>query len=333
MNMPQKGAAANHRDIWVFIEQADGEPLPVALELLSKGRDLAKNSNAELCAVIFGGSDETLGTLADFGAGIIYRCGGAAPSAYDEEIQTQRLANLVREYSPDVFLFGATGFGRSLAPRLAARLGTGLTADCIMLDIDSESGFLLQTRPAFGGSLMAVITCPDKRPQMATVRPGVFCAVPIPRNHEPNVINVETPAEEITHVRLISESCEAPDPGISGADIIVSAGLGIGHVKNLALVERLASLLGAQVGASRPLIESGWLPYRHQIGQTGCSVAPKLLLAFGISGAVQHLAGISGAERIIAVNNDPDAPIFSVAHYAIVGDCREILCNMISILE
>ena len=321
--------APSSRDVWVFI-QRDEKPLPVSLELLTKGRELAEKSGGRLAAVLFGGDGDDINMVAPYGPDIIYHGEDWRLALSDEEVYTGMLARMVSEEDPAVLLFGATPFGRSFAPRLAARLGTGLTADCTALDIDPATGLLQQTRPAFGGNLMALIVCPDHRPQMATVRPGVFQAVPAVSAQSVEIVKLAFLDGLAPRVRRLSFDAIETGKSIASAELIVSVGRGIGHQKNLKLVEKLAQLLGARIGASRPLIEAGWLPYSCQIGQTGCNVAPKLLLAFGISGAIQHLAGISGAQCIVAVNSDPDAPVFGVSHYAVVGDCQEVLREMIA---
>ena len=322
------------RDVWVFA-QWEGESFhPVTLELLSRGRALADGLGERLCAAAVGCTEADCAPLLDQGADVVYLC-PALPAEYRmEPFCAAVLSQLAQERKPGIMLFGATPFGRSLAPRLAARLGTGLTADCTQLDIDGESRCLRQTRPAFGGNLMATIVCPTHRPQMATVRPGVFPILTAGRRTGAEIVTVEPPVLPPPLTReLAADQAVQAAAGLRGAQVIVSVGRGIGVRKNVKLVERLAELLGAQVGCSRPLVEAGWLSYDHQIGQTGVSVAPKLLITFGISGAIQHLAGIAGAERIIAVNSDPSAPIFAQAHEAVVGDCVEILEEMIKILE
>lgn len=328
------GPSEGWRGVWVFAQQEGGRPLPVALELLSRGRQLADQLGEPLCAVAAGEGEELTRPLLEQGADLVYLCPPLSGDHRAEPAWTELLTRLTAEHRPAVLLFGATPFGRSLAPRLAARLGTGLTADCTELDIDPDSRCLLQTRPAFGGNLMATIVCPDRRPQMATVRPGVLpISAPCPRPGA-RVVRVAPPILPAPLTRVLGEWTADPSAaGLVGAEVIVTVGRGIGVRKNLALARRLAELLGARLGCSRPLVEAGWLSYDHQVGQTGVSVAPKLLLAFGVSGAVQHLAGITGAEHIIAVNSDPEAPIFSIAHEAVVADCVEVMGEMIDILE
>ncbi len=320
------------KGVWVFAEQKQGQPVSVVLELLSKGRELADSLKQPLSAVLLGGGEAACSLLGRHGADMVYLCSCPGLQLPDEQTYLPVLAALVREHKPSILLFGATGFGRSLAPRLAAHLKTGLTADCTGLEIDAETSLLKQTRPAFGGNLMATIVCASRRPQMATVRPGVFPAVDkgVPGA---KIIPVPEPDPIKLLVRLLSEETAGQAESIAAAPFILSVGRGIGNQKNLKLAQELAKRLGAQLGASRPLVEEGWLPYHHQIGQTGCSVAPRLLMTFGISGAVQHLAGIGGAQCIVAVNSDPEAPIVAAAHYAVVGDCQEILREMLAKLD
>ena len=240
---------------------------------------------------------------------------------------------MITQYKPEILLLGATGFGRSLAPRIAARVKTGLTADCTILEIDHETGLLHQTRPAFGGNLMATIVCPGHRPQMATVRPGIMPVQDPDFSREGQIISMEYEDSIEKKIKLMEEILAPEVKTIADAEIIVAVGRGIGSQKNMALAEKLASLIGGSLGVSRPLVDIGWGNHKNQIGQTGSSISPKLLISCGISGAIQHLAGISGAENIIAINTDPEAPIFNTAHYKVVGDCVEILKKMITSIE
>lgn len=331
----QAERTADSRGIWVFAEMdGEGQPLPVGLELTAKAFALArKRENCPVTVLLFGssaprhaqsfihaGADRVIVSDAP-----VFREGLELPFA-------DAVCACIRQDKPEAVLFGATPFGRSLAPRVAARLGCGLTADCTVLDIDPETGLLLQTRPAFGGNLMATITCPTRRPQMATVRPGIFQAPESPLRQTGEIEHLrEIPAPG--QVALLEKTLVEAGESIRDARVIVSAGRGIGSQKNMALVKKLAELLGASYGVSRPLVDMGWADYSHQIGQTGCSVSPDLLLCFGISGAIQHLAGIGGAKTIIAVNTDPDAPIFGAATYKIVGDAAAVLKALIEQLQ
>jgi electron transfer flavoprotein alpha subunit len=329
------GPAGIWRDVWVWTELIDGGAHPCAMELLGKARELADALGCHTAALVIGGEGAAFCApeLIAAGADRVLLVTGESFRQPDEEIYADAAAQLITEQRPEILLFGATEFGRSFAPRVAARVQTGLTADCTGLSIDPETRLLRQTRPAFGGNLMATIVCAKHRPQMATVRPGVL---PAPRPDptrtgkiEPCAVTVRPGRTEILSVvRNVAEG-----RSISNAEIIVSAGRGIGTKKNLRLVKELAELLGGEYGVSRPLVNLGWGEYTHQIGQTGAAVAPKLLITCGISGAIQHLAGIAGAETVIAINTDPDAPIFSRADYAVVGDCIEVLQELIDTLK
>ncbi|MBQ7718543.1 MAG: FAD-binding protein [Clostridia bacterium] len=303
------------------------------LQLLGRAKTLAEESNRPLYAVVLGKiSQDSIKLLYASGANEVICSAGAALEEKLEQPYADSLISLSKQFEPDILLVGATPFGRAFAPRVAAALGTGLTADCTELSIDAESGLLLQTRPAFGGNMMATIRTADSRPQMATVRPGVL-PLPEPAEvsyREPVIIDYNGQAGV---VKLLKEKTINRGADISQSKIIVSAGRGIGQKKNLKLVQALADKLGGQVGASRPLVDMGFCPYSSQIGQTGYSVAPDLLICCGISGAVQHLAGIGGAKTVIAINTDPKAPIFDVADYKIVGDCVSVLENMIKALD
>ena len=327
MDKIKKGA------LWVFCEVQAGELLPVGLQLLGRAKVLAAESNRPLYAVVLGqipqGGVEVLGAS---GADEVLCGDGPALAQKVEQPYADCLIALAQKFEPDILLIGATPFGRAFAPRVAAALGTGLTADCTELSIEEESGLLLQTRPAFGGNMMATIRTATRRPQMATVRPGVL---PLPEPVETALREaVVVPYnEEAGAVRLLRETAISKGADISQSKIIVAAGRGIGQKKNLKLVQALADKLGGQVGASRPLVDMGFVPYSSQIGQTGYSVAPDLLICCGISGAVQHLAGIGGAKTVIAINTDPKAPIFSVADYRIVGDCVSVLEKLLQELN
>lgn len=316
-------------DIWVFAEQHNGTVLPVAFELTAEARRLADNApgagtepgNSRVTAVVIG--DLRANSAEDLllaGADRVYLCTHRCLSLPMELSYEIILHRLVEEKKPEVFLFGATAFGRSLAPRLAAHLQTGLTADCTQLSIDEESGLLKQVRPAFGGSLMAEIICPDRRPQMATVRPGVF---PKPLFDTSRGGLIERISMEVNDPRitLLQLETRPADRSIAEAKRLIIAGRGIGYKKNLSLVKELATLLDADWGCTRPLVENGWCDSFRQVGQTGCSVSPGLLISVGVSGAIQHTVGITGNGKRIAVNKDPSAAIFAGADYAVESDC------------
>ncbi len=320
--------------VWVFIEQRNGKPAGVAYELLGEGQNLASDLGEELCAVLLGYDVEHVAEeMIKYGASKVYLVDDPALQNFQDEPYAQVIAELVTEYRPSVFLFGATTVGRSLAPRIAVKLKTGLTADCTGLDIDKENRLLLQTRPAFGGNIMATIVCPEKRPQMATVRPKVMKAR-VPDNSRTGTV-VKLSREILPpRARLLeTDLASGQRANIQEADIVVSGGRGLGKPENFALLEELAQLLGGAVGASRAAVDAGWIPYAHQVGQTGKTVRPKLYVACGISGAVQHLAGMSSSDVIVAINKDPNAPIFSIATYGIIGDALEIIPALIDELR
>ena len=319
--------------IWVYAEQHEGRIHSSAMELLGTARKLADENGLTVVAAVLGdlsaaSAEELIASGADEVCLVTHKSLKVPMELAYEKI----LYQLVRKEKPEVFLFGATAFGRSLAPRLAAHLGTGLTADCTGLSIDKDSGLLKQVRPAFGGNLMAEILCPVMRPQMATVRPGVFHA-PLPDDSRSGLIRrIVMPADE-ERVTVLRTEKRSEGRSVTHAKRLVVAGRGIGYRKNLALVEELASLMGAEWGCSRPLVENGWCESFRQIGQTGCSVSPDVLLSIGVSGAVQHAAGITGAKTIIAVNKDPGAQIFSLADHAVEGDCVQFMKALISELR
>ena len=314
---------AKTKDLWVLIEtNEDGTAKNVGLELLNPGKMMAGKQGGAVVAVVIGNNVaaavEAAGT---YGAEKIIVVEGAEYAHY-----STALTALVEKYGPTSVLIGATNNGRDLGPRVACRLKTGLTADCTSLDIDAESGNVAWTRPAFGGNLMATILCPDHRPQMGTVRPGVF------KKAEPAAFAGEVIREDISVaaelirtqvVEVIKEVGENVD--LEGAEIIVTGGRGVGGPEGFETIKLLADALGATVGASRAAVDSGWISHAHQVGQTGKTVGPKLYIACGVSGAIQHVAGMSGSEVIVAINKDPDAPIFDIADYGLVGNLFEVL--------
>jgi len=318
---------SQYKGVWVFGEQKNGHPANVALELLGEGRKLADQLGVSLSAVILGeGIDESAQSLISFGADKVYVIDDPSLKSFNDESYADIFVQLVKKYKPEIILMGATTYGRSLAPRVSSRLNTGLTADCTGLEIDPERKILLQTRPAFGGNLMATIICPNHRPQMSTVRPKVMKALEPDASRKGEIIRpkVSIPADTKTKVlNVVTTLCEMVN--LTEADIIVSAGRGIGDPKNLVLIEELAHVLGAAVGASRAVVDAGWIEYSHQVGQTGKTVGPKVYFACGISGAIQHLAGMSSSDTIVAINRNPEAPIFKVATFGIVGDVLEVV--------
>ncbi|MFC1949325.1 FAD-binding protein [Chloroflexota bacterium] len=316
----------SHRGIWVFAEQRDGIIKNVGYELLSRGRELADTLDTELCAVCMGYNIKEAEQLISYGADRIYLVDDPALGDHSEELYVGQLVRLIQEHKPEIVLTGATSLGRSFIPRVAATLKTGLTADCTGLDVDTENRLLLQTRPAFGGNIMATIICQSRRPQMATVRPRVFARNKL-EGRKGQVIQIDFDREQVTaKTKLLNFIADLTEMvKIEDADIIVSGGRGLGKPENFQLIEELASALGAAVGSSRPPVDDGWIPYPHQVGQTGKTVRPKLYIACGISGSVQHMAGMQTSECIVAINNDPEAPIFEIATYGIVGDLFKIV--------
>lgn len=317
-----------YKDVWVFCEQKKGVIQTISFELLGEGKKLARKLGGKLCAVILGeGIAAKAEELAHRGADTVYLVEAPELKAYQDEPYTKVLVELVREYKPEVVLCGATTIGRSLISRVAITVNAGLTADCTGLDIDEKERLLLQTRPAFGGNIMATIITPNHRPQMATVRHKVMKESEPDPAHKAQVIVKKYPqpilASRTKLVDIVAEIEETVN--LTEADIIVSGGRGIGAAENFAMVRELAKVLGGAVGASRATVDANWIPYSHQVGQTGKTVCPKLYVACGISGQIQHLIGMQSSKVIIAINKDPDAPIFKVATYGIVGDVCDVV--------
>lgn len=325
---------SDYKGVWVFAEQRNGKVAGVAFELLGIGRKLADERSAELSAILFGSSKSEAQELIKWGADKVYHCQDSIFDRFNDEPYCQLLSLLITEHRPEIVLAGATPIGRSFFPRVAARLKTGLTADCTSLAIDKETGNLLQIRPAFGGNIMATILCPNTRPQMATVRPRVMKKGEYREDRKGEIINIETKGLS-SRTKVVDSVKEVSEVSVNlqEADIIVSGGRGLGDPKGFKLLEELAELLGGAVGASRAAVDEGWIPYSHQVGQTGKTVCPKIYIACGISGAVQHLVGMQSSDIIIAINKNPEAPIFNVANYGIVGDLYEILPLLIRKLK
>ncbi|MBS6951630.1 MAG: electron transfer flavoprotein subunit alpha/FixB family protein [Enterocloster asparagiformis] len=317
------------KDLWVFVEtDENGSARNVGLELLVPGRMIAGKQGGRLVGVVIGDNvGPAVEAVSRRGADQILVVEGPEYRHYSTDAYAAALCRLVETYGPTSMLIGATNNGRDLGPRVACRLKTGLTADCTALDVDEESGNVAWTRPAFGGNLMATILCPDHRPQIGTVRPGVFKQGE-PGESRAEVIREEihVPAEDIrTQVLELIKDMDSENVDLEGASIIVSGGRGVGGPDGFKPIRELAEALGGTVGASRAAVDSGWISHAHQVGQTGKTVGPKLYIACGISGAIQHLAGMSGSDKIVAVNKDPEAPIFGVADYGVVGDLFEVL--------
>lgn len=324
---------ADYKGVWVFAEQRDGKLQKVALELLGKGREIADELGVELTALLLGHDniDEMTKELGAYGADRVLVCDHKDLTHYSTDGYAKVIVDAIHAQKPEILFIGATFIGRDLGPRVASRLETGLTADCTALAIDEESKDLLMTRPAFGGNLMATIECADRRPQMSTVRPGVFekgqkCA---DRKFKVENFNVELADGDIrTKVLEVVKSVkEMAD--ITEAKILVSGGRGVGSKENFALLKELADEMGGLVSGSRAAVDSGWIEKAFQVGQTGKTVRPNIYIACGISGAIQHLAGMQDSEFIIAINKDADAPIMKVADIALVGDYAKVLPEMI----
>ena len=331
----EQEVSEGHTGVWVFAEQRDGRLKSVAYELLAEGRKLADKLGTELSAVCLGHNVEGAEGLIFHGADRVYLADDPALADHQDDYYTAALVDLIREHKPEILLAGATAMGRSFIPRVASIIYTGLTADCTDLDIDPVSRLLLQTRPTFGGNVMATITCEARRPQMATVRPHVFKKGSPDGQRRGELIKVDFDKESVTaKTRLLSFVEDLSERvKLDEAEIIVSGGRGLGKPDNFKIVEELADVLGAALGSSRPPVDDGWIPYSHQVGQTGKTVCPKLYVACGISGAVQHLAGMQTADVIVAINEDPNAPIFEVATYGIVGDLFEVVPMLIEKLK
>lgn len=322
--------------VWVFAEQRGGVLMNVVPELLGEGRRLADECGAYLGAVLCGGDEAALAAqLIAYGADKVIACQSPHLDEYTTDAYAKALVTAIETYKPEVVLYGATHIGRDLAPRIAATVGTGLTADCTALAIDPSDKKLLQTRPAFGGNLMATIICPQHRPQMATVRPGVMAraAFDPARSGEVLPLPVALAPEEL-RVRIERIVKEAADGlPLADAEVIVTGGKGMGGPEGFKLLEKLAALVGGAVGSTRACVDLGWMPHSCQVGQTGATVRPKIYIACGVSGAIQHLVGMQDSGCIIAINKNEDAPIFEVADYALVGDVHQIVPELIAWLE
>ena len=320
---------AKTKDLWVFVEtNEDGTAKNVGIELLTPGKMMAGKQGGNLVAVVIGcGVDEAVKAANEHGADKIIVVDGPEYKHYTTDAYAIDLCTLVEKYGPTSMLIGATNNGRDLGPRVSCRLHTGLTADCTALDIDEETGNVAWTRPAFGGNLMATILCPNNRPQIGTVRPGVFKKMNA-TDAKAEIINenIHVADDQIrTRVIEVIKDMDSENVDLEGAEIIVSGGRGVGGPEGFETIKALADALGATVGASRAAVDAGWIAHAHQVGQTGKTVGPKLYIACGISGAIQHLAGMSGSDCIVAINKDPDAPIFDVADYGVVGNLFEFL--------
>ena len=328
-----------YKGVYVFAEQVDNKLSGIAFELLGKAKDLAADLNAEVAAVLIGSDVKGLADeLAAYGADKVIVVDDPELKEYRTEPYAHALASVIEKYKPEIMLVGATAIGRDLGPRVSARVQTGLTADCTQLEIgdfpinpvagkEQKHNQLLMTRPAFGGNTIATIACPDNRPQMATVRPGVMQKAPkeagkkaVVTEFNPGYTKNNKYVDILEVVKAVSTTVDIMD-----AKILVSGGRGVGTPDNFKMLEELAEVVGGTVSCSRAVVENGWLPVDLQVGQTGKTVRPQIYFAIGISGAIQHVAGMEDSDLIIAINKDEDAPIFSVADYGIVGDLNKIV--------
>ncbi len=316
----------DYKDVLVFAEQREGRVAPVSLELLGIGKKLSNELGTKLLAILLGADASEAQELIKWGSDKVYLYNAPIFSKFNDDTYTAALSRFIEEHKPAIVLAGATPIGRSFIPRVAARLRTGLTADCTSLEIDKETKNLLQIRPAFGGNIMAAILCPDYRPQMATVRPRVMKRGEYDADRTGEIIhasvdNLISRTKVVDSVKEISEI----SVNLHEAEVIVAGGRGVGNAKGFELLQELTGILGGAVGASRAAVDEGWISYSHQVGQTGKTVSPRIYIACGISGAVQHLVGMQSSDIIIAINKNREAPIFNVATYGIVGDLYEII--------
>ncbi|MDE6759577.1 MAG: electron transfer flavoprotein subunit alpha/FixB family protein [Lachnospiraceae bacterium] len=328
-----------YKGVYVFAQQVDNQLSGIAFELLGKAKDLAKDLDTYVAAVLIGSDVKGLADqLAEYGADKVIVVDDPELKEYRTEPYTHALASVINEYKPEIVLVGATAIGRDLGPRVSARVQTGLTADCTVLEIgdfpinpipnqEQKHNQLLMTRPAFGGNTIATIACPDNRPQMATVRPGVMQKIEPVKGAKAEVIDYNPGftqdnkyVEILEIVKAVSDTVDIMD-----AKILVSGGRGVGNAENFKILQDLADAIGGTVSCSRAVVDSGWLPRDLQVGQTGKTVRPNVYFAIGISGAIQHVAGMEESDIIIAINKDEDAPIFDVADYGIVGDLNKIV--------
>ena len=346
-----------YKNVWVYTEQRDGKLMNVALELLGEGRRLSReiSSDTKVCAVLVGyETDHLIDELHAHGADTVYQIEDPLLAHYTTDGYSKVMTDAIRQEKPEIVLFGATHIGRDLAPRIAARLDTGLTADCTRLDIDtgdymeyleknttaSLAGLdpkdgdkgLKQTRPAFGGNLMATIVTPGTRPQMATVRPGVMEKIEKDPNLKGELVKIapQLSREDIQVEILDVVKAAKALVSLTDAEIICSGGRGLGDASGFALIEEFAETVGGVVGASRAAVDSGWIDQSHQVGQTGTTVKPKIYFACGISGAIQHLAGMQTSDIIVAINKDPEAPMMQLADYAVCGDLKKVIPEIIA---
>ncbi|MCD6419415.1 MAG: electron transfer flavoprotein subunit alpha/FixB family protein [Synergistetes bacterium] len=332
-----KGSIPEYKGVWTLGEQRGKEISSVSYELLAWGRGLADKLKTELSSVLVGHkiSEENIQSLIHRGADKVYVVDHPLLEHFTPDGYGKVLKKLIEEYKPSIMIASATTIGRTVMPVLAAMIETGLTADCTGLDIEEGTGLLLQTRPAIGGNVMATIKTPEHRPQMATVRPKSKRPLPADNSRKGEVIKKEYPEDiyssKVKFLEFVKDkTAEAP---IQEADVVIAGGKGLKDGKNFKMLYKIAKLLDGAVGASRQAVDMGWIPYSHQVGLSGKTVSPRLYVAMGISGAVQHLAGMSSAETVVAINSDPDANIFKVSDFGIVGDLFDIAPVLISKLK
>ncbi len=334
--MPIVKDLSAYKNVWVFAEQRQGKIMSVSIELLGEGRKLATETGSELCAILLGhNADDMAKELIAYGADKVYVADDALLENFTTDGYTKVISDAIGEIKPEIVLMGATHIGRDLAPRVAARVDTGLTADCTQLAIDPEDKKILQTRPAFGGNIMATIVCQGHRPQMSTVRPGVMSKAERDDSRKGEVIKLDIKlSKEDVRTEVVEIVKEAKElVSLTDADVIVAGGKGLGSAEGFGLLKELADKLGGVVGASRATVDEGWIDHSHQVGQTGTTVKPTIYIACGISGAIQHIAGMQSSDIIIAINKNANAPIFDVADYGIVGDLYEVVPKLMEAID
>ncbi len=332
---PKKDLSA-YKGVWVFAEQRDGKLMPVVIELLGEGKKLAGEIGTYLGAILIGNNVGNLAKeLVGYGADKVYMIEDERLAQFTSEGYTKVIDEAIEIYKPEIVLYGATHIGRDLAPRVAARVDTGLTADCTKLEIDPQDKKIKQTRPAFGGNLMATIVCPNHRPQMSTVRPGVMEKAVFNADNKGEIIKVPTKlSDSDIHTKVIEVVKSAMEAvSLTDAKVIVSGGMGVGGPEGFKLLKELADKMGGVIASSRACVDAGWIDHAYQIGQTGTTVKPDIYIACGISGAIQHVAGMSGSGIIIAINKNESAPIFEVADYGIVGDLNIVIPELMNALD
>ncbi len=327
---------ADHRGVWVFAEQRNNKIMPVVIELLGEGKKLAKEIGCELAAVLCGENVKHLTEeLIAYGADKVYVADQSELKTYRTDAYTKVIVEAIKKYKPEVMLLGATHIGRDLGPCIAVQCGTGLTADCTGLRIDPETKGLQQTRPAFGGNLMATIICPNHRPQMSTVRPGVMSKAEYNPSLKGEVVDIGTDFKDgdirTTVLEMIQKAGETVS--LTDAEVIVSGGMGLGGPEGFELLKKLAAKMGGTIGSSRAAVDAGWIDHAYQVGQTGTTVKPRIYFACGISGAIQHAAGMQHSDYIVAINTNENAPIFEIADYGIVGDLYTVIPALLEALD